>query len=130
LFTDINQCLVYNNNCSQTCANIWGGAICGCLPGFNLTYDHITCTIWKVIGSNTGQVKVTDWKTDTYSFSVVSIHHWSPRAGLIGPVSGPVTADLTTTDVHSYKLLKNDPCHLLILCPFMIQYNYRNTLSI
>lgn len=40
----IDSCTADNGNCSQMCNHTEGGPHCACYPGFELQYDHKTCT--------------------------------------------------------------------------------------
>ena len=42
-FTDNNECLVNNGDCSQKCENTLGSFECQCLIGFKLNVDKRTC---------------------------------------------------------------------------------------
>ena len=44
LYIDIDECEPGRNNCSQTCTNTVGSFECGCLAGYSLQEDGVTCT--------------------------------------------------------------------------------------
>ena len=44
LFADIDECQSGRSNCSQTCTNTFGSFTCGCMPGYSLQEDGVTCT--------------------------------------------------------------------------------------
>ena len=50
LYTDYNECLVNNGNCSHNCTNLIPGHQCSCLDGFILDRDNRT---WKGKKSDT-----------------------------------------------------------------------------
>lgn len=41
---DINECLIFNGGCAQTCNNTDGGYTCSCRAGFKLNADGKTCS--------------------------------------------------------------------------------------
>ena len=41
--TDINECIIGNGGCQQTCINTPGSYHCGCRSGYKLTSDNTTC---------------------------------------------------------------------------------------
>ena len=41
---DINECAMYNGNCSQICTNTNGSYLCSCSSGYGLNADNRTCT--------------------------------------------------------------------------------------
>ena len=41
---DINECLIDNGECEQTCDNIDGSYQCSCWNGYEFTSDNYTCT--------------------------------------------------------------------------------------
>ena len=44
LFPDIDECQTGEHNCNQTCSNRVGSFECGCMPGYSLQDDNVTCT--------------------------------------------------------------------------------------
>ena len=40
---DINECVISNGGCSETCFNTLGGYMCGCREGFTPDADNKTC---------------------------------------------------------------------------------------
>ena len=42
-FTDIDECAVTNGGCEYTCANTDGSFTCGCLDGFTLSDNELSC---------------------------------------------------------------------------------------
>ena len=43
MFSDINECLLNNGNCSQSCTNINGSYTCSCQLGYNLNANNGSC---------------------------------------------------------------------------------------
>ena len=41
--TDINECAMFNGNCSQVCTNTDGGYECSCSAGYQFDDDNVTC---------------------------------------------------------------------------------------
>ena len=41
--TDINECLLNMDNCSQVCTNTEGGFTCSCRDGYTLGEDGTSC---------------------------------------------------------------------------------------
>ena len=42
-FTDVNECLLNNGNCSQNCTDTIGSYTCSCYVGYTLNDDRRTC---------------------------------------------------------------------------------------
>ena len=42
-YTDIKECEIGTNNCSQQCIELPGGFECSCDDGYQLQLDNITC---------------------------------------------------------------------------------------
>ena len=47
-FVDVNECLIDNGDCAQTCENMDGSYQCSCWNGYELTSDNYTCTGMKM----------------------------------------------------------------------------------
>jgi hypothetical protein len=43
LLLDMNECLLNNGGCEQTCRNVPGSCQCGCHSGYRLSNDMKTC---------------------------------------------------------------------------------------
>ena len=43
IFIDINECAIGASGCSQLCNNTIGSYVCACNPGYQLSYDSLTC---------------------------------------------------------------------------------------
>ena len=43
-FPDIDECQTGEHNCNQTCSNRVGSFECGCMAGYSLQDDNVTCT--------------------------------------------------------------------------------------
>ena len=41
--SDINECIAGTDNCSDICSNTIGSYTCGCLDGYRLLSDGLTC---------------------------------------------------------------------------------------
>ncbi len=42
-YTDIDECVLGDHNCSQLCQNTDGGFTCSCSSGFQLSDDGVSC---------------------------------------------------------------------------------------
>ena len=43
IYTDIKECEIGTDNCSQQCRELRGGFECGCDTGYQLETDKISC---------------------------------------------------------------------------------------